>query len=735
MKRIVAAVVALCLLANQTAAYAGAQSAEARQAAEAANAVVRGSLNATSAREHVPGYTAAPPETAYYSQSDLGAAATRQLATCAATPQDPTCQALHGAVFSANTPREGISATDPWVAAARSITQNPSLSLGSLAAYYAGCSPVDRSVPGGTADRVCRRHTGVGTYTVRRNLTVELSGGADCRNGYILAQGEATRGNGERMIAEAYCVPGLQDRLRFVLHALGPGGACISPQTVDLPTTVGLAPGIVTNLSPNWDGRCWSPFAVVVAPQSGCSDGQCHYVFRFGSQPSGCTPGGGRDDPSDPILVAQQCPPDATPVGPTGWEIALSFPHPAAQAETDIWTDQGSLLEAGGRCSIPTAERCVDGPATRAIDGREVSRACWSYERTLSCAGGMPSDECAGLAAQGCTPLSTTCQQTNPATGECEIHRDTYRCPTPAQTVTSTGSCPADVFCLGETCFATTYVPDADFAQAMSYMEGAREAGVYLDPSTLQIFKGEANACRDRLLKNCCGSDGAGAGMTNQSIFGAGSKVVYDILMNADNRRFIYQGMSALLTGSGFSGAFSSYGVTVAVNGATLPTGAVTIFSGQNVVIAFNPWALAVSVVIYVVMSMMACDEDEGLLAMKEGANLCHTIGEYCSSCIRVLGHCVSCIEHTTAKCCFNSVLARIINEQGRRQFGKGWGEAKTPDCSGFTVAQLQAMDFSKMDLSEFYASIQPKLPDVESIRRTNAAQVADCYYGQGKCQ
>ena len=41
-------------------------------------------------------------------------------------------------------------------------------------------------------------------------------------------------------------------------------------------------------------------------------------------------------------------------------------------------------------------------------------------------------------------------------------------------------------------------------------------------------------------------------------------------------------------------------------------------------------------------------------------------------------------------KCCFNSMLARIVNEQGRAQVGKGWGGAQSPDCSGFTVAQLQ---------------------------------------------
>jgi conjugal transfer mating pair stabilization protein TraN len=205
--------------------------------------------------------------------------------------------------------------------------------------------------------------------------------------------------------------------------------------------------------------------------------------------------------------------------------------------------------------------------------------------------------------------------------------------------------------------------------------------------------------------------------------------------MNSENRQFIYQGINALLTGAGFSGSFTTYGVTFAVNGAAVPAGSVTLAATDSLVIAFDPWSLVIAIVIYVVMSMMSCNENEGKLAMKEGAGLCHSIGTYCSSCIRVLGSCVACIEHTTGKCCFNSRLSRIVNEQGRGQIGKGWGRAESPDCSGFTIAQLQSLDFAAMDLTEFYASIVPNLPNVNAISTNNAARISNCYYGQGRCQ
>jgi conjugal transfer mating pair stabilization protein TraN len=269
----------------------------------------------------------------------------------------------------------------------------------------------------------------------------------------------------------------------------------------------------------------------------------------------------------------------------------------------------------------------------------------------------------------------------------------------------------------------------------MTMLEAAREAGVYIETDNMEVFRGEHNRCRHRLLKNCCNTNSAGAGMSNQSMYNVGSRLVFDTLMNSGNREFLYQGMSALLTGGGFSGTFTTYGVTVAVNGAALPAGSVVLYSGQSVVVAFDPWSLVIAIVIYIILSLTSCNPEEGKLAMKEGAKLCHTVGTRCTSCFMLLGKCVSCIEHTTAKCCFNSVLARLINEQGRAQIGKGWGSAEFPDCSGFTVAQLQSLNFAAMDLTEFYASIVPTLPNVNGLQGQSGSRISNCYFGQGRCQ
>ncbi|MBN9421561.1 MAG: conjugal transfer protein TraN [Candidatus Accumulibacter sp. 66-26] len=772
MRRWVTWITLVCFVTTQTAAVAG-PFEEGTAAGQAANPVIRGTVNTPSASSAVPGYTTTPPETTYYSQPSLSGAANARLAACATSIDDPVCQAQRGAVTSANTPRTPVSAYDPAVAAARDIAGNPSSVLGSLADYYSGCTTAEVTTPAGTTTKVCNRYSGVGNYTTRRDLTVQVELLPSCTEGTWFAHGQVNRNGMDYMIAEAQCRIRADGKQRFRFYAAGGMGACIGWQALDLPIAPATQATYVTDLSPHWQGYCWSPFKVVMMPGSGCTAGSCSYTFQFGTPVYACPAGTVRGDTLSGYWAgeflsggaADQCftltAPDAeagcpggsttiyddagthcalpagsaTLVGASGWSLPLSFVQPTMeQHETDVWVDRSAALTESGRCTVTTADRCVDGPATKTIDGRAVTRACWSYERTLTCASGAPVDECAPLASSGCTPATSTCKQMNAATGLCEITQDTYTCPVSAQTATTASDCPANVYCLGSNCFNTSYTNDADFARSMSLMEAAREAGVYLDTDNMQVFKGESNKCRDRLFKNCCYSDSAGAGMTNQSLFGTGSRLVYDVLMNADNREFLYQGMQALLLGGGFSGSFTTYGVTVAINGTALPAGSAVLYAGDGLVIAFDPWSLAIAVVIYIVMSMSSCNEDEGKLAMKEGAGLCHSVGTYCSSCIRILGACVACIEHTTGKCCFNSKLARIVNEQGRVQVGKCWGSGKNPDCSGFTIAQLQSLDFAAMDLSEFYASIVPTLPSVGTIQGSNASRLTTCYYGQGKC-
>lgn len=791
MRRAIIWFTLFCFVTTQTAAIADPHD-EGTAAGQAANPVIRSTVNTPSATAVVPGYTATPPETNYYGQPNLSGAANARLAACAGTPNDPVCQAQRGALSSANTPRPALGANDPAVTSARAITRNPSSVLDDLASYYSGCATSTTSLPASTQTRTCLRYQGIGNYSCARTLSVEIARSTNCTPGDWFAH--ASSGSAG---LDAQCVPDRPDTAQH--FRVTQDGSPLSFFNVDMTTPV-VFPQMVALLADNdtgiWvaDKSCTATtcsLTAMIAPQArqtctgggDSSDITCTTVEPFLKHYAACRAGtqsgdniqdtvcagGDSGGCTTTVLDGTQCYAPAAGWAPytgtditgavpgtywnidsaravVGWDVNPAFgPIPTMRLSyvkaqttitaTDRWDDQCPALAAGGRCTVATAAVCTDGPATKVVDGAAITRDCWQYDSTMSCSSAAPADQCAPLVASGCTPTASTCKQTNAISGLCEIVEASYSCPAPAQTATGASNCPSNVFCLQGSCFDISHTNDADFARSMSMLEAAREAGVYLDTDRMQVFKGEANSCRDRLLKNCCYSDSAGAGMTNQSVFGTGSHLVYDVLMNSENREFIYQGVSALLTSGGFSGSFTSYGVTVAVNGTALPAGSSVLYAGDSLVVAFDPWSLVIAIIIYIILSMMSCNENEGRLAMQEGAGLCHTIGTWCSSCINIFGSCVSCTEHTTGKCCFNSKLARIVNEQGRVQVGKGWGSGENPDCSGFTITQLQSLNFAAMDLTEFYASIVPTLPNLGAIQSGNSSKVPNCYYGQGRCQ
>ena len=55
------------------------------------------------------------------------------------------------------------------------------------------------------------------------------------------------------------------------------------------------------------------------------------------------------------------------------------------------------------------------------------------------------------------------------------------------------------------------------------------------------------------------------------------------------------------------------------------------------------------------------------------------------------------CIRRERVWCVFGSKLGRILQEATRGQLGLGWG-----DCRGFTVEEMERIDFEAVDLSEF---------------------------------
>lgn len=106
-------------------------------------------------------------------------------------------------------------------------------------------------------------------------------------------------------------------------------------------------------------------------------------------------------------------------------------------------------------------------------------------------------------------------------------------------------------------------------------------------------------------------------------------------------------------------------------------------------------------------LSMDICNGKEVQLAQLKEKELCHYVGQYCSKRLPLIG----CVQNKQTYCCFHSKLGRIINEQGRSQlqnFGSDgdWGSPKNPNCRGFTTDEFQMLNFSLIDLSEWYSDI-----------------------------
>lgn len=89
---------------------------------------------------------------------------------------------------------------------------------------------------------------------------------------------------------------------------------------------------------------------------------------------------------------------------------------------------------------------------------------------------------------------------------------------------------------------------------------------------------------------------------------------------------------------------------------------------------------------------LASCNSEEKCLSVKRHEGKCRFIGITKGK----LG-----TETTHVFCCFPTKLARIIQEQGRQQLGIPWGNADNPVPRGFTLEELQRIDFTKIDFSE----------------------------------
>lgn len=406
-----------------------------------------------------------------------------------------------------------------------------------------------------------------------------------------------------------------------------------------------------------------------------------------------------------------------------------------------------------GACSlVPGSKTCVDDtPCKTLSDGRmvclagatalggaaQVAQSCWKYTYEYACDEATPVNSCAPYENNSaCSVVSSICNDRKPETGACTGWSFTYKCQTSAEETGSELQCASNLF--DTSSMPTPEVKNETFVKAALAMEIARQTQVYAQES-VTVFNGVPETCTKGYwgIRNCCrGVPGASSNrdfmsqVVGQGVFSV-VKYAGEVLIDTASPYVfdaMYQNVQSFSTGliaavenasyvvqlsetEGWTAAigtnFASQGFTLSAYGFTYGTGALDMastlpgtmdlsstlgMSGANGFVTFNPYVFAAQLIIRYLMSLAECTQEETMFQMHKGANLTVYVREECTG--NAIG---SCVEYTEHHCSFNSVLAKIINIQGKSQLGMD-----VEDCAGLTPVQVSLLDFTRIDFSEF---------------------------------
>lgn len=226
-----------------------------------------------------------------------------------------------------------------------------------------------------------------------------------------------------------------------------------------------------------------------------------------------------------------------------------------------------------------------------------------------------------------------------------------------------------------------------------------RASGECLDQ--LYLFNGASGYCRtagtQTAFKNCCKNQG---------------KVVSDNTGASTEMKMVSGALPTLFKAG--KAAYQGYQACTAATVAAKAQAGAAAAKG-TLLVGFDPATIAASVAIGFVVSYLSspCSESDMNTALTNASGFCVEVGEYCREKWPIVG----CVQRAKSFCCFNSKMARIIQQQGRRQLKifNGFGSAKHPECRGFTPEEFQSLDFSKIDLSEYFGDLhRTLLPEMQ---------------------
>ncbi|WP_242519295.1 conjugal transfer protein TraN [Halochromatium roseum] len=400
-------------------------------------------------------------------------------------------------------------------------------------------------------------------------------------------------------------------------------------------------------------------------------------------------------------------------------------------------------------------------------------------------------NDCGPLEADpNCGYLGSTCiDGARDRYGVCYATESRYDCGTTAEipdiTRETAMDCAGPVRCLGNDCLDLTFEQSDDFGEAAAALQAAQYMLSDSDctsPGQCQIFQGQAAECKQAVggIVDCCETpagvslidyiqlivamtkiDAAIMASESGSTLRGGWELLRDPLvetwdavtetissaannligntaaatseagarlsLDAAKQALIRQTVdwTAQVFGDAAANAlFAVEGGGPAVINGTVQAGNIQLGGLIGTTLAWAMTAyLIYSVVMILIRIIWTCEEDEFELGVQRELRACHYVGSYCDS--EILG---ICIEKQKAFCCFNTPLARIINEQAYPQLGRSWGEPEHPNCRGLSLQELERLDWARIDLSEWIALLTqadrfplPEALDLEALTGTGS--------------
>jgi hypothetical protein len=112
------------------------------------------------------------------------------------------------------------------------------------------------------------------------------------------------------------------------------------------------------------------------------------------------------------------------------------------------------------------------------------------------------------------------------------------------------------------------------------------------------------------------------------------------------------------------------------------------------------------------------CTKDEQSLMTLRSKNLCIYVGKENKQKMGVK----TIVKHHF--CCFGNMLEKVVQVEGRKQLGINFGSGGSPNCRGLTLDEIQKLDFSKMDFSEFINELMIKFTG--TYKTPNPKEIGD---------